>query len=63
MDSLNLVDLSLGIGFMGRIVYRVDPKFTRLKGRQFPSLERLALEAFPLTVENVEYQLRNMDWS
>lgn len=58
MDSPNLVELSMEIGPMGCVVYEVDPKFTRLKNKRFPPLEKLTLEAFPLTVENVDYWMR-----
>ena len=51
------------IGSLGCVIYDADPKFARLKGKRFPSLEKLTLEAFPLTVENVDYWMENMDWS
>jgi hypothetical protein len=63
MDSPNLVELSMGIGSLGCVIYDVDPKFARLKGRRFPPLEKLTLEAFPLTAKNVAYWMENMDWS
>jgi hypothetical protein len=63
MDSPNLVELSMEIGSQGCVVYLVDPKFALLKGKRFPPLEKLALEAFPLTAENVDYWMTNMDWS
>jgi len=63
MDSPNLVELSMEIGSQGCLMYDVDPKFARLKGRRFPPLEKLTLEAFPLAVENVDYWMENMDWS
>ena len=63
MDSPNLVELSMGINSMGCVIYRTDPKFARLKEKRFPHLEKLSLEAFPLTVENVDYWMANMDWS
>ena len=55
MDSPNLVELSMKIGSLGCVIYDVDPKFVRLKGKRFPLLEKLVLEAFPLTAENVDY--------
>lgn len=63
MDSHNLVELTMEIGSLGCVIYDVDPKFSRLKGKRFPLLEKLALEAFPLTIENVDYWMENMDWS
>lgn len=63
MDSPNLAELSIEIGSRGCLVYGVDPKFALLKGRRFPPLEKLTLEAFPLAVENVDYWMENMDWS
>lgn len=63
MDSSNLVELSMEIASMGCVIYDVDPKFAQLKDKRFPPLEKLTLEAFPLTVENVEYWMVNMDWS
>jgi len=63
MDSPNLVELSMKIGSLGCVIYDVDPKFARLKRKRFPPLEKLILEAFPLTVENVDYWMENMDWS
>ncbi|KAF9648567.1 hypothetical protein BDM02DRAFT_2211167 [Thelephora ganbajun] len=63
MDSPYLVELSMKIGSMGCIIYHVDPKFARLEGKRFPPLEKLTLEAFPLTTENVDYWMENMDWS
>lgn len=63
MDSPNLAELSIEIGSRGCLVYDVDPKFALLKGRRFPPLEKLTLEAFPLAVENVDYWMENMDWS
>ena len=63
MDSPNLVELSLEVGSMGCVLYRVDPKFSPLKDRCFPPLEKLTLVAFPLAVENVDYWMANMDWS
>jgi hypothetical protein len=63
MDSPNLVELSMRIGSMGCVIYDVDPKFARLKGKRFPLIEKLTLEAFPLTAKNVAYWMENMDWS
>jgi hypothetical protein len=63
MDSPNLVELSMGIGSLGYVIYEVDPKFARLKGKPFPPLEKLTLEAFSLTAKNVAYWMENMDWS
>jgi hypothetical protein len=63
MDSPNLVELSMRIGSMGCVIYDVDPKFARLKGKRFPFIEKLTLEAFPLTAKNVAYWMENMDWS
>ena len=63
MDSPNLVELSMKIGSLGCVIYDVNPKFARLKGKLFPLLEKLTLEAFPLTIENVNYWMENMDWS
>jgi hypothetical protein len=63
MDSPNLVELSMEIGSMGCVIYNVNPKFARLENERFPPLEKLTLEAFPLTVENVDYWISNMDWS
>jgi len=63
MDSPNLIELSMKVGSMGCVIFDVDPKFARLKGKRFPPLEKLTLEAFPLSVKNVDYWMRNMDWS
>ena len=63
MDSPNLAELTMKIGSLGCVIYDVDPKFARLKGKRFPPLERLTLEAFPLTIKNVDYWMKNMDWS
>jgi len=63
MDSPNLVELSMRVGSMGCVIYNVDPKFARLRGKRFPPLEKLTLEAFPLSVKNVDYWMKNMDWS
>lgn len=63
MDSPTLVELSMKIDSMGCVIYDVDPKFARLKRKRFPLLEKLVLEAFPLTVQNVDYWMKNMDWS
>ena len=63
VNSPNLVELSMQIGSSGCVIYHVDPKFARLKGKRFPPLEKLTLEAFPLTVENVDFWMENMDWS
>ena len=63
MDSPNLVELSMEIASQGCVRYEIDPNFARLKGKRFPPLERLTLEAFPLTIENVDYWMENMDWS
>ena len=63
MDSPNLVELSMRVGSLGCVIYDVDPKFARLRGKRFPPLEKLTLEAFPLTVKNVDYWMANMDWS
>jgi hypothetical protein len=63
MDSPNLVELSMEIGSMGCVIYRVDRKFAQLENKRFPPLQKLTLEAFPLTVENVDYWMANMDWS
>ena len=63
LDSPNLVQLSMEVGSMGCIIYNIDPKFARLKSKSFPSLEKLTLEAFPLSVENVDYWMANMDWA
>ena len=63
MNSPNLVELSMEIGSLGCVFYSVDPKFARLKGKRFPPLEKLTLEAFPLTIENVDYWMKSMDWS
>jgi len=63
MESPNLAELTVKIGSLGCVIYDVDPKFARLKGKRFPPLERLTLEAFPLTIENVDYWMENMDWS
>ena len=63
MDSPNLVELSMKIGSMGCVIYNVNPKFAQLKNKRFPPLEKLSLVAFPLTVENVDYWMTNMDWS
>ena len=63
MDSPNLVELSLEVGSMGCVLYKVDPKFSRLEDKCFPPLEKLTLVAFPLSVENVDYWMENMDWS
>ena len=63
MDSPNLVELSMKVGSMGCVIYDVDPKFARLRGKRFPPLEKLTLEAFPLSVKNVDYWMENMDWS
>lgn len=62
-NSPNLVELSMEIGSMGCVIYDVDPKFARLRGRHFPPLEKLILTAFPLSVQNVDYWMENMDWS
>lgn len=62
MDSPNLVELSMKIGSMGCVISDVDPKFARLKRKRFPPLEKLTLEAFPLTVKNIDYWMKNMDW-
>ena len=63
MDSPNLVELTMGVGSMGCVIFDVDPKFARLKGKRFPPLKKLSLEAFPLTVQNVDYWMKNMNWS
>ena len=63
MDSPNLIELSMKIGSLGCVIYDVDPKFAQLRGKRFPPLEKLTLEAFPLTVKNVDYWMKNMDWS
>ena len=63
MDSPNLVELTMGVGSMGCVIFDVDPKFARLKGKRFPPLQKLSLEAFPLTVQNVDYWMKNMNWS
>ena len=63
MDSPNLVELSMEIGSLGCFIYDANPKFARLKGKRFLLLEKLALEAFPLIVENVDYWMKSMDWS
>jgi len=63
MDSHNLVELAIEIGPLGCVIYDIDPKFARLKGNRFPLLEKLTLVAFPLTFENVNYWMENMDWS
>ena len=63
MDSPNLVELSMKVGSLGCVIYDVDPKFARLRGKRFPPLEKLTLEAFPLTIKNVDYWMENMDWS
>lgn len=63
MNSPNLVELSMEIGSLGCVIYSVDPKFARLKGKRFPPLEKLKLEAFPLTIQNVDYWMKSMDWS
>ena len=63
MDSPNLVELTMKVGSMGCVIFDVDPKFARLKGKRFPPLEKLTLEAFPLTAKNVDYWMESMDWS
>jgi len=63
MDSPNLVGLSMKVGSLGYVLYNVNPKFARLRGKRFPPLEKLPLEAFPLTVKNVDSWMNTMDWS
>ena len=63
MDSKNLTKLSIEIGSMGCIMYAVDPKFSRPRGKKFLPLENLTLEGFPLSTANVDYWMTAMDWS
>ena len=63
MDSKNLTKLTVEFGSMGCVRYIVDPKFSKPKGKKFPPLEDLSLEAFPLSTTNVDYWMMAMDWS
>ena len=63
MDSKNLTKLTIEIGSGGCILYNVDPKFSKPKGKSFPPLEELSLKAFPLSAANVDYWMTAMDWS
>ena len=63
MDSKNLAKLTIKLGSMGCVLYIVDPKFSKPKGKKFPPLEDLTLEAFPLSTANVDYWMMAMDWS
>ena len=63
MGSKNLTKLTIKLGSMGCVLYNVDPKFSKPRGKKFPPLEDLSLEAFPLSVANVDYWMMAMDWS
>ena len=63
MDSKGLTKLTIKLGSMGCVVQTVDPKFSKSRGKKFPPLEDLSLEAFPLSVANVDYWMGAMDWS
>jgi len=63
MGSKNLTKLSIKFASMGCVLYTVDPKFSKPKGKKFPPLEDLSLEAFPLSATNVDYWMMAMDWS
>lgn len=63
MNSKNLTKLTIKLGGMGCVLYVVDPKFSKPKGKRFPPLEELTLEAFPLSTANIDYWMMAMDWS
>ena len=63
MDSKNLTKLTIKIGSMGCVLFTADPKFSKPRGKKFPPLEDLSLEAFPLSTANVDYWMAAMDWS
>ena len=63
MNSKNLTKLIIEIGGAGCLMYTVDPKFSKPKGKRFPPLEVLSLERFPLSAANVDYWMTAMDWS
>ena len=63
MGSKNLTKLTIKLSSMGCVLYTVDPKFSKPRGKRFPPLENLSLEAFPLSTANVDYWMMAMDWS
>jgi len=63
MDSKNLTKLTIKLGSMGCVLHIVDPKFSKPRGKKFPPLEDLTIEAFPLSTTNVDYWMMAMDWS
>ena len=63
MNSKNLTKLIIEIGSTGCVMYAVDPKLSKPKGKRFPPLEVLSLERFPLSTANVDYWMTAMDWS
>ena len=44
-------------------IYEADLKFARLEKKRSLPLDKLTLEAFSLTGENIDYWMANMDWS